>query len=275
MARLAKDAHRGWLTSAAGAISSLLSLSGCVSGCVAQSSADHGEIADPRPADRAAAAEPRCTSPGAQTLAFASVAAPEPAPCPMAVVLDAPTPDTDADAGTADEADRGAGLSVVQHRPIPDAEATTEPEPELLGRGQAPSACGVDVQRCELELHATSLGPLVRAALRGHESEVPEQVFWGWLIDAQLVFAPSWHSPSAVADHTRIGPAFALAPFDCAGALTLLPTPRLPAAEAETLPDALTERAGEWTLDELGQVRPPSEPAALSEGCTPLFEGLP
>lgn len=145
---------------------------------------------------------------------------------------------------------------------------------ELLATGPIPEECGEALERCELWGVHDELGPVLLAAVRGHESEVPTQVYVGWIDGQRLGFAPCWYGLSSVADHTRVGPPWALAPFACDGRLALLPAARLPEAEVEGPNEAVRAAAGRWTIAEDGSVAP-SEASSSTEGCRPVFAALP
>jgi hypothetical protein len=155
-------------------------------------------------------------------------------------------------------------------------EGEAEAEPELIGRGPAPAACGPALERCEVWGLSDALGPLVLASVRGHESDMPIQVYVGWIEGERLVFAETWYGLSAVVDHTRIGPPWVLAPFDCEGELMLLPAPRLPEAEVESPDAGLRALAGRWVVDEAGVALPPA-PGATADpaSCRALIPALP
>lgn len=192
--------------------------------------------------------------------------------CPIVLVLAEPPASTEVDASTEASEPIGRWVALIQ---LPRA---SEPSSTLeqLAIGPAPIACGPDLDGCELsgvidERH----GPIVIAAERGHESEHPVQVHLGIQVEGNLAFIPSWYGESSIVDHTRIGPAFALAPFDCAGSLRLLPAARLPEAEGEAVPAALIMRAGQWWIGDRGRASPPQIAAPSSEGCTALLDPLP
>ena len=149
-------------------------------------------------------------------------------------------------------------------------------EPEPIARGLAPEACGAAASRCELFGVTDRLGPIVIASVRGSESEVPTQVYIGWVDDQRLTFVETWFGPPSVVDHTRVGPAWALAPFDCGGELQLLPAQRLPEAAHEALPAQLTGFAGHWSVDAQGFAQPPASPATTDPtSCRALLPALP
>jgi hypothetical protein len=70
---------------------------------------------------------------------------------------------------------------------------------------------------------------------------------------------------------TPTGPAFGLAPFDCAGRLAFLPRARLDGAEHESPSPALVAAAGSYTWTGEEPTVTPVDP----EGCTPLALPLP
>ncbi|PRQ05108.1 hypothetical protein [Enhygromyxa salina] len=151
-----------------------------------------------------------------------------------------------------------------------------EAEQAPLARGLAPEACGSALELCELSGISDELGPIVLASVRGHESEMPIQVYLGWVADDRLVFAQTWYGLSSVMDHTRIGPPWVLAPFDCEGQLMLLPAGRLPEAKVEAPAAGLVAIAGQWTISEDGHATPPTEAATQDPtNCRPLIPALP
>jgi hypothetical protein len=145
---------------------------------------------------------------------------------------------------------------------------------EVLASGPIPEPCGDALERCELWGVHDELGPVLLVAVRGHESEVPIQVYVGWVEEQRLAFAPSWYGLSSIADHTRVGPPWALAPFACGGQLTLLPAARLPEAVVEGPSEAVRAAAGRWTIAADGSASP-NEPIESDSGCRPVFTALP
>lgn len=146
---------------------------------------------------------------------------------------------------------------------------------ELLASGPIPDDCGPALERCELWGVHDELGPVLLAAVRGHESEVPIQVYVGWVDDRRLAFAPSWYGLSSIADHTRVGPPWVLAPFACDGQLLLLPAARLPEAGVEQPSEAVLTAAGRWTIGEDGSAWPSPATQRDPAGCRPVFTALP
>jgi hypothetical protein len=159
-------------------------------------------------------------------------------------------------------------------RPIPRLGAFAS-GPPILARGPSLESCGPALERCELWGVHDELGPVVLASVRGPESEVPIQVYVGWVEGDRLVFSPTWFGLPSVVDHTRVGPPWALAPHDCRGGVVLLPAPRLPEAAAEQPTEALRAAAGRWTL-EAGELAQREDLAAFEAvRCRPLFAALP
>jgi hypothetical protein len=152
---------------------------------------------------------------------------------------------------------------------------------ETLATGRIPEPCGDALERCELWGVHDALGPVLFLTVRGFESEVPEQVYVGWVDEQRLGFAPCWYGLPSVADHTRIGPPWALAPFACDGQLRLLPAARLPEAEGEDPSDAVRAAAGRWSVAADGstalvELAPISNSSDSPAGeCRPLFSALP
>jgi hypothetical protein len=148
--------------------------------------------------------------------------------------------------------------------------------PEVLARGPAPEICGSDLGNCEVSGHADKLGPIVLVQVHGPESEVPIQVYLGWIEGERLLFVESWYGLPSVVDHTRIGPPWALAAFDCAGERLLLPAPRLPEAEHESPPAVLRELSGRWWVDADGIAQPPKKPSTIdAASCRAMLPDLP
>jgi hypothetical protein len=91
-----------------------------------------------------------------------------------------------------------------------------------------------------------------------------------------LLFVETWYGLPSVVDHTRVGPPWALAPFDCGSELLLLPAPRLPEAGHEAPPAMLRELAGRWRVDDAGIPQPPKAAATVDPAsCRALFRELP
>lgn len=153
---------------------------------------------------------------------------------------------------------------------------------QLAGRGPAPQACGEGLALCEVEGRIDErLGPLVLLKLRGHESEMPTQVYLGWLAGERLVFVDTWYGLPSVIDHTRVGPSWVLAPHDCGGSredgLELRPQSRLPTTYLEPS-ETLLALSGVWTVNETGGPLPPApapDRALAGANCRPAFEQLP
>lgn len=147
---------------------------------------------------------------------------------------------------------------------------------ELLGRGRPPSACGRVLALCELVGRVDpKLGPVLLLSQRGAESEMPVQVYLGWVEDGRLGFTETWYGLPSVVDHTRVGPPWALAPHDCGGELALLPMARLPAAEVEAPPEVLDGLAGVWTIGQDGEPQAPGMGQASGDGCRAVFSAIP
>ena len=156
------------------------------------------------------------------------------------------------------EAGGELALFQLQLRTV-EVEAEADVLAPALARGVAPSSCGEALERCELWGQGSALGPLVVAAERSEDSGVPAQIYLGWVAGERLVFAPSWHGPATVVDHTRIGPAWALAPHDCGGELSLRLAPRLDEATGEAPPEPLRVLEGVWTVASDGTALPPGD----------------
>lgn len=177
--------------------------------------------------------------------------------------------------------DRGCGIAVERGEPgelllIRRLRSDELELPEILARGQAPDACGPELEWCELSGIADALGPILIASVRGPESEMPIQVYVGWVEGERLLFVETWYGLPSVVDHTRIGPPWALAAFDCGGELMLLPAARLPEAAHEAPAALLHELAGRWRVDNAGVPQPPELAATVDPAsCRALVRQLP
>lgn len=216
--------------------------------CVAQPSGEPRDVASTEPGGATPRPTIQCADASEQTVGLLVVDG----ECPIAV--------------------EASGASQLVLRPL-------APNQEPLAEGRAPEVCGPTLERCAVEGVVSPLGPVAVLSLRGHESEMPEQVYVGWIVDGTLGFAATWVGLSSVVDHTRVGPVYALAPHDCDGSLELRPTLRLPESGDESVPVELDALAGVWTLDDAGELEPPSEAGASASSaasdCTPLLSALP
>ncbi len=133
-------------------------------------------------------------------------------------------------------------------------------------RGEAPAGCRA--QTCVYHGVMSVVGPMVLAIVPSSESEMPTDVQLGLPHEGQLVFTSVWEGsgPSVVTDLTRVGPAHALAPFVCDGALALLAVPRLDAGEGALPPQSLRVREGRVDAAALDAPAGPVE----RDGCTPV-----
>jgi hypothetical protein len=178
---------------------------------------------------------------------------------------------SEGDCGAVLERDESGELSVVRRRRIDELGF-----PDVLARGPAPQACGAELEHCELSGVSDTLGPIMLARVSGPESEMPIQVYVGWIEDERLAFVETWYGLPSVVDHTRIGPPWALAAFDCAGERLLLPARRLPEANQEAPPATLRPLAGRWRIDADGIAQSPEQPATIdSSTCRALLQDLP
>jgi hypothetical protein len=223
--------------------------------CLPRQSSDQSELTpDPTPQG---GLERRCSPSSTDTI----------------TLLEAPSPDK-----APAEAPCGVALEFVEGelilRAIP-SEGEPGAQGVVLGRGLAPERCGEALERCELWGVHDELGPLVFVAERGSESEVPVQIYLGWVADSRLAFAPTWYGLPSIADHTRVGPPWALAPYACDGALALLPTPRLPEAAVEAPSEAVREAAGRWSIGEDGASPVGSGSVLEADRCRPVFTAIP
>jgi hypothetical protein len=177
----------------------------------------------------------------------------------------------DGGCGVAVERGDDGALSLVRRLRVDELDL-----PDILARGPAPEACGAQLEWCELSGTADTLGPILIASVRGSESEMPTQIYVGWADGERLLFVETWYGLPSVADHTRVGPPWALAPFDCKGELLLLPAPRLPEAGHEAPSATLRELAGRWRVDAAGIPQPPEHPSTVDPAtCRALVPALP
>ncbi len=110
--------------------------------------------------------------------------------------------------------------------------------------GEMPEPC--ESLPCTFRGVDTPGGPLVVVEVPGSGSEVPAGVWLG-VVDAEtLSFVDLWEDAgeSIVDDGIDLGPAHALAPFDCEGTLALFAQPRVPGAAEVEAPSALRAREG-------------------------------
>lgn len=242
-----------------------------VAGCVSQPSPEVREHNSSAPERAARRPQIECVAvPDGAHLVIDRLDAGE---CPVVLVL--AEPPVHAEPPPAELEPVGRWVALIQ---LPrESESNVRVGPlEPIAVGPAPLACGPELAGCELSgIVDARHGPIVLAAERGPESEHPVQIHLGIHEAGKLAFVPSWVGESSVVDHTRIGPAFALAPFDCAGELRLLPVARLPEAETETVPARLMMLAGRWWIGDRGQAMPPQQPSPSREGCTALLDPLP
>lgn len=132
--------------------------------------------------------------------------------------------------------------------------------------GEMPPPC--ESLRCSVRGIETSAGPLLVLEVGGTESEVPAGVWLGVALGEQLRFIDLWGEAGDVVvdDGISLGPAHALAPFDCEGSVALFAEARLPGAKAVPAPASLRRREGAVA----------NEAAAVTRArCEPLPVGLP
>ena len=131
--------------------------------------------------------------------------------------------------------------------------------------GEMPLPC--ETLPCSVRGVETPAGPVLIVEVRGAESEVPAGVWIGVAAGEHLRFVDLWEEAGDVVvdNGISLGPAHALAPFDCEGAVALFAEARLPGAEAVPAPVSLHEREGV-----IG-----SEASVGRTHCEPLWVGLP
>ncbi len=115
--------------------------------------------------------------------------------------------------------------------------------------GQMPSPCAT--LPCSVRGVETPAGPLLVVEQAGPESEVPVGVWLGVVLGEQLRFIDLWEEAGdlVVEDGISLGPAHALAPFDCEGVVAVFAEPRLPGAAAVPTPVSLQSREGAVAQD--------------------------
>lgn len=106
-------------------------------------------------------------------------------------------------------------------------------EPEIEGglSGEAPEICAE--HPCSYRGTHASTGPLVIVEVASSHSEMPAGAWLGFAHEGRLQFVDLWEDAGepVIDGGIELGPAHALAPFDCDGALALLATPRTEAGE--------------------------------------------
>jgi hypothetical protein len=144
-----------------------------------------------------------------------------------------------------------------------------DPLPEVSG---ALPECGP--VPCTFDGAETSLGPMVVASVPSAHSEMPARVHLGVVAPTKtLVFVDLWAGAgeTVMSDSTPLGPALALAPFDCRGELGLFAVPRLDIDRELEPPAELRAREGLYALDGPEPVVAPIDRA----GCKRLDVPLP
>ncbi len=132
--------------------------------------------------------------------------------------------------------------------------------------GETPPPCGL--LPCTYRGVETPAGPLVVVEVADAHSEAPSGVWLGVVQGDRLAFVDLWEDAGdAVVDAgITIGPAHALAPFDCEGTIALFAEARLPGASRVPAPASLLTREGA-VADEATTVQ--------RARCEPLRIGLP
>lgn len=153
-------------------------------------------------------------------------------------------------------------------RPGSDAavELVHSTKTQTRSAGEMPPPC--ETSPCSVRGIETSTGPLLVVEVGGTESEVPAGVWLGLALGEQLRFIDLWEEAGDVVvdNGISLGPAHALAPFDCEGNVALFAQARLPGARAVPAPASLLSREGAVANDAADAIR---------ERCEPLPVGLP
>lgn len=120
-----------------------------------------------------------------------------------------------------------------------------DPSSEGSVRGSLPEVCAR--VPCDFSGRHLELGPLLVVEQRSPYSEMPANVWLGWVsTTGQLIFVDLWEDAGdpIVDQGTEVGPAYALAPVDCSGVLALRATQRLESSPGESAPPQLVAREG-------------------------------
>jgi hypothetical protein len=146
-----------------------------------------------------------------------------------------------------------------------------DPQPTAGLRGVAPAVCAS--RPCDYETVQTSVGPLVWVTVRSADSEMPDGAWLGADVGERLRFVDLWEGAGdeMIVDGTRVGPAYALSPHDCGGALVLRAVPRVDDA-GSTVPERLRDREGRPVADGTDGVV--MEPAPTTE-CVAIESPIP
>lgn len=223
-----------------------------VLGCLPRQSGEQREVA-PAPDEGEAEAALACAPSSDRAVALLPPSAGGEHPCGLIV-----------------EQGEGGSLGVRVRAQVGEADTP------VFAEGLAPEPCGAELELCELWGVAAAVGPVLVAAVRGPESEMPTQVLLGLVEGSRLAFVETWYGLPSVVDHTRVGPPWALGAYECGGELLLLPMARLPEAELEAPEPTLTRLAGKWSIDEAGLAQPPAVAAEVEvSSCRRVVDGLP
>ena len=123
--------------------------------------------------------------------------------------------------------------------------SSSAPDAKATHSGEVPTAC--TELPCDYAGRTTAVGPLIIATQRSAHSEMPDGVHLGYIgADGKLAFVDLWlDAGDPVADDgTSLGPAHALAPFNCAGKLALFAKPRTNAGKTVDPIPTLEAREG-------------------------------
>ncbi len=130
----------------------------------------------------------------------------------------------------------------------PGSDATVElvhsTKTQTLNTGEMPTPCETSPRAVRgAETHA---GPVLVVEVGGAESEIPAGVWLGVVLGEQLRFIDLWDDAGdpVIDSGISLGPAHALAPFDCEGTVALFAEPRLPGATSVPAPASLQLREG-------------------------------
>lgn len=123
---------------------------------------------------------------------------------------------------------------------------------QTLNTGEMPAAC--ETLPCSVRGVETLAGPVLVVEVGGADSEMPAGVWLGVVEGEQLRFVDLWDDAGeqVVDNGISLGPAHALAPFDCEGAVALFAEARLPGATSVPAPVSLQRREGALSGDDAG-----------------------
>lgn len=153
----------------------------------------------------------------------------------------------------------------------------TDPRVGTEFRGALPEPC-VRLA-CEADARTSPWGPLVVLYVPSAESEMPGGAWLGVPWKGEVAFVDLWAGEEEIvwSDHTPLGPAHALAPFDCQGELALFAVERFATGQASEPSDGLKAREGRFSgpVSVADETEPPAgQGNASRSGCERLAWSL-